>query len=198
MQSCAELARLDLIAPAQLDAVDAHLAGCDVNQPLHVVIALRPAGAAISGHLGRVGENALCRDLKKRCAIDALHILHGVRGGRYRRDLREKCAHIAEDGQADGQEITLRIERKLGGKLVVAPMAVRNEAARALVSPFDRAAKRARRMQHAHIFRKRCRFHAERAADMPGNIRTCFGSTLRMSAMLPFIPNTPWLGTCSV
>ena len=33
---------------------------------------------------------------------------------------------------------------------------------------------------------------------LPVRMRTCFGSTLRISAMLPFMPNAPCDGTCSV
>src|SRR5205823_8163952 len=46
-----ELARLELIAPAQLDAVDLHLLGSLIDQALHIVIAFRPAGAPIRGYL---------------------------------------------------------------------------------------------------------------------------------------------------
>ena len=66
------------------------------------------------------------------------------------------------------QEGAVGVERELGGDLVVAAVAVGDEAAGALVGPFDRAAERARGMQHADIFRKRRRLHAERAADIAG------------------------------
>src|SRR5262245_28284488 len=45
------LARPYLVAPAQLQAINAHLGGGRVDQPLHVIIAFGPAGAAIGGHV---------------------------------------------------------------------------------------------------------------------------------------------------
>ena len=49
--------RLDVVAPAQLEPVDAHLAGGGVDQPLHEIVALGPAGAAIGVHIGVVLVN---------------------------------------------------------------------------------------------------------------------------------------------
>src|SRR5438132_8560455 len=43
------LARPDLGAPAQLQAIDSHLGGGRPDPPLHVVVALRPAGPAVGG-----------------------------------------------------------------------------------------------------------------------------------------------------
>src|SRR5260370_40624491 len=51
---------------------------------------------------------------------------------------------------------------------MVAAMAVRNKAPRALVGPLDRAAELARRMQDAEILRRGRLLHAERAADAVG------------------------------
>ena len=60
------------------------------------------------------------------------------------------------------------VERQLGGHLMVAAVAVGDEAARALVGPFDRAAERARRVQDAEIFGIGRLLHAERTADAVG------------------------------
>ncbi len=143
-------------------------AAARVDQPLHVVVALGPAGAAIGRDMRGVGEHALGRDFDQRRAVDALHVLHGVERRRHRRDLGEEAAHIAEAGDAHRQEGAVGVERELGGHLVVAAVAVGDEAAGALVGPFDRAAERARGVQHADIFRERRRLHAERAADIAG------------------------------
>src|SRR5215813_2792761 len=72
------LARLDLVAPAQLKPIDAYLGVGRVDQPLHVIIALGPAGAAVGGDVRRVGEYALGRDLDQWRAVDVLHILDDV------------------------------------------------------------------------------------------------------------------------
>ena len=53
-----QVARRDLIALAQRHAIDAHLDGGGVDQPLHVVVAFGPAGAAIGGDVRGVGEHA--------------------------------------------------------------------------------------------------------------------------------------------
>ena len=155
-----------LVAPAQLDPVDLELGGGEVDQPLHVVVAFRPAGAAIGRDMRGIGEHALGRHLDQRRAVDALDVLHGVERRRHRPDLSEEAAHIAEAREPQRQEGAVGIERELGGELVVAAVAVGDEAARALVGPLDRAAERARGMQHADIFGKRRRLHAERAAHV--------------------------------
>src|SRR5262249_54014913 len=46
-----KFARLDLVAPAQGEAVDPHLGGRRVDQSLHLVGALGPAGAAVGREL---------------------------------------------------------------------------------------------------------------------------------------------------
>src|SRR5215467_8474019 len=43
--------RPNLITPPQCDAIDAHFASGSVDQSLHVIVALRPPGAAIGRHL---------------------------------------------------------------------------------------------------------------------------------------------------
>ena len=99
-----DLARPDLVAPAQLEPIDAHLGGGGIDQPLHVVVALGPAGAAIGGDVRGVGEHAFGRDFDQGRAVDALHVLDGVERRRHRRDGGEKGAHIAEAGEAYGEE----------------------------------------------------------------------------------------------
>ena len=48
-----QILRADLIAPAQRQSVDAHLGRRRVDQPLHVIVALGPAGAAVGGDVRR-------------------------------------------------------------------------------------------------------------------------------------------------
>ena len=80
-----QLARADVVAPAQLQAIDAKLRRGGVDQPLHVVVALGTAGTAIGRDLGGVGEHALGRDLDQRRAIDVLHVLDSIECRRDRR-----------------------------------------------------------------------------------------------------------------
>ena len=46
-----QLLRADLVAPAQRHRIDAHFGCGRVDQPLHIIVALGPAGAAIGGDL---------------------------------------------------------------------------------------------------------------------------------------------------
>src|SRR5262249_61652999 len=84
------LARLDLVAPAHPKPIDAYLGGGRVDQPLHVIIALGPAGAAVGGDVRRVGEYALGPDLDQWRAVDVLHILDDVDRRGHRRDRGEE------------------------------------------------------------------------------------------------------------
>ena len=128
-------------------------------------------------------------------AIDPLHVLDGIEGRGHGRDLREKAAHVAVVGDAHRQEGAVGIERELGGEPVIAAVAVGDEAARALVGPLDRTAERG--VQHADIFRKRRRLHAERAADMTGQDANLLRLDLKDSA-LARSPNTPCEGAYNV
>ncbi len=163
-----DLLRLELVAPAQLQPVDPHLAGGVVDQPLHEVVALGPAGAAVGGHEARVGEHALGRDLDQRRAVDADHVLDRIERRRQRRHRAEIGAHVAGAGEPQREEAAVGVERELGDLLVVAAVAVGEEARRALVGPFDRPPEQARAVQHRDVFGIGLRLHAEGAADIAG------------------------------
>ncbi len=164
-----DMAPLDLVAPAQLQPVDVELGGGGVDQPLHVVVAFRPAGAPIGRHVAGIGEHALGRDLDQRRAIDVLHVLDRVEGRGHRPDIGQEGAHVSEAREPHRQELAVGVERELGRDPVVAAMAVGYEAARALVGPLHRHPERARRMQRADIFGIDRGLHAERAADIAGD-----------------------------
>ena len=133
-----QVARPDLVAPAQFDAVDADLGGGDVDHPFHVIVALRPPGAAIGIEEGGVGEHDAGRDLDQRRAVEAGDIAHGVERRRLRRHRTHIAAEIAEAGEPQGQEMALGIERQLDRLHVIAAVIVGEEAGRALVGPFHR------------------------------------------------------------
>ncbi len=163
-----DLLRRHVVAPAQLDAVDAHLGGGGLHQPLHEVVALGPAGAAIGADGRGIGENALARELDERRPIDAHHVLDHVHRRHQRRHGREMRAHVAVVGDADGEEMPLGVERQLGRRLVVAAVGVGDEALRALVGPFDRPAEIARGVEEAGVFGIGPRLHPEGAAHIAG------------------------------
>ena len=88
----------DVVAPAQFDPVDAHLARRGIDQPLHVVIRLGPPGAAIGPDRGRVGEHAFGVHLDQRRLVDAERVAlrrcasTGRARRRWRRDCRSRSA----------------------------------------------------------------------------------------------------------
>ena len=151
-----------------VDPVDAHLGRRGVDQPLHEVVAFGPAGAAIGGDVRGVGEDAFRRDLDQRRAVHALHVLDDVERPRQRRDRRKERAHIGEASDAHREEVAVGVERELARDLVIAAVAVGDEAAGALIGPLDRPSERAGGVQQADIFGKYRGLHAERAADMAG------------------------------
>ena len=157
----------DVVAAAQFDPVDPHLARRRIDQPLHIVVRLGPSGAAIGPDRRRVGEHAFRVHLDQRRPVDAERV--ALRVARRRPGSAVGRAEIAVAGQPHRQEIAVLVERQLGGHLVVAAVRVGDKAAGALVGPFDRAAEFARRVQHAEIFRHVRLLHAERAADPVGN-----------------------------
>ncbi len=163
-----QLRRLDEIALAQGQPVDAHLVGGAVDQPLHVVIGLGPAGAAIGAHQRGVGQHRLDVDAEQRRAVDAGEVLAGVERQRARRDAGDVGAEIAVAVEAHGEELAFGIERQFGVHDLRAAVAVGQEAGRALVGPLHRAAEHLRRMQDADIFGIVHVLHAERAADIGG------------------------------
>ena len=158
--------RGDVVPAAQLDPVDPHFGRGRLDQPLHVVIGLGPPGAAIGADRGRVGEDALGRDLDQRRLVDAERVPDRV--ARRRAGGAVGGAEIAVAGQPDGEKMPVLVERQLGQHVVVAAVAVGDKAARAVVGPFDRPAQFARGKEDAVIFGIGRLLHAERAADPLG------------------------------
>ena len=93
---------LDMVAAAQINGINPHLARGGVDQPLHIVIAFRTPGAAIGRHRHGVGEHAARADLHQRRAIARVHVLHDIEGGEQRPDLRHVAAKIAKALAAQG------------------------------------------------------------------------------------------------
>ena len=191
------LAGRDVVAPAQLDPVDAHLARRRVDQPLHVVVGLGPAGAAIGADRRGVGEHHLGVHLHRRRRVDVDQVLHRVGGRRHRRI--DVGAGIAGAGEPHGEEAAVLVERQLGDALVVAAVMVAQEALGALVGPLHRPAERLRRQQQRAVLGIDLRLHAERAADIAGQHAHLVGRHARARpARPPRRPITPWQPTCSV
>ena len=158
--------RRDVVAAAELDAVDAGLGGGGLDEPLHDVVALGAPGAAIGADRRRVGEDALDRDVDRRRRVDAGQVLGDVDRGRQRHHLREIGAEIAEARDAHGEEAAVLVERERRLERMAAAVVVGHEALGALVGPPHRPAERLRGMEERDIFGIDRRLHAERAADV--------------------------------
>ena len=193
-----QLRRLDEIALAQGEAVDAHLVGGAVDQPLHVVVGLGPAGAAIGAHQRGVGQHRLDVDAEQRRAVDAGEVLAGVERQRPRRHAGDVGAEIAVTLQAHREELAFGIEREFGVDELRAALAVGQEAGRALVGPFHRTAQHLRRVRDAGVFGIVHVLHAEGAADIGGENTNLVGRHVQDLGKAALLPATPWVGTCSV
>ncbi len=159
---------LDVVAAAELDAVDAHLGGGGLDQALHVVVALRPAGAAVGADGSGVGEDAAGADLNQLGGVDADGVLGGVDGGRDRGGVAEVGAEVSIDLKAYGEELAVLVEGELGVGFVIAAVAVGEEALGALVSPLHRAAELFGGEEEAGVLGVDRGLHAEGAADIAG------------------------------
>ena len=114
-------------------------------------------------------------DAKQRRTIDTGEVLAGVERQRPRRHAGDIGAEIAVAVEADREKFAIGIEREFGVDVLGAALAVGQEAARAFVGPFHRAAERLRRVQDADIFGVVHVLHAERAADIGGQDAHLFG-----------------------
>ncbi len=155
------LPRPDVVALAQLDLVDAHLARRGVDQALHEVIGLGPAGAAIGADWRGVGEGYLGRDLDQRRAVDGGEVARHAHRAHQRADIGQIAADIGVAGETHGEEPALLVQSQLGVEVVVAAMLVAEEAAAPLVGPFHRPAQDLGGMEQAGIFRIGRTLHAE-------------------------------------
>ena len=133
----------DVVAAAQLERSIPISARRGVDQPLHVVIGLGASGAAIGADRRRVGEDAFGRSprsaascRRRACCADRVAGRPGPARRRWRRDCRSRSA--APRGNCRRRRAPVRRSSRGRGR------GVGDEAAGALVGPFDRAAELAR------------------------------------------------------
>ena len=162
------LRRLDEVALAERQPVDAHFVGGAVDQPLHVVVGFGPAGAAIRAEQRGIGQHALDVDAEQRRAIDAGEVLAGVQRQRARRDAGDVGAEVTVAAQAHREEFAVLVERKLGVDVLRTALTVGQEAGGAFVDPLHRTTEHFRGIQDAHVFGIVDVLHPERAADIGG------------------------------
>ena len=154
------------VAPAQLDAVDAHLARGLLDQPLDEVIAFRAAGTAVRAGRHGVGQHAFDVIVDRRHAISRGRHLgdHGERD--HRRGADRHRADVGEHLHAQRQDASLAIERERRRIVLVARHVRGEEFFAALGAPFHRAAELARRVADQRVLRREPGLHAEAAADV--------------------------------
>ena len=121
----------DEIAPAQLQAVDLHLAGGLLHQALGEIADVGPARAAVSGGGRRVGQRQAMPAVHDRDAIE----IDRMKAGRQRVDERagsgEVGARIHDPVDPDREETPFLVERELTGQLCRASVIVGKEGFRA-------------------------------------------------------------------
>ena len=128
----------DHVAAADLDAVDAHLAGRDIDDALDHEGRFGPAGAAIGIDRHGVGEHHLDVAVDRGRGVDAAEQRPIEIGRDVRPEGREIAAHIGERLDAERQELAVFVERQLGLGDVIAAVAIGDVAFRAARDPFDR------------------------------------------------------------
>ncbi len=126
------------VAPAQFDAVDAHLGRGDVDDAFDHEGRFRPPGAAIGIDRDGVGEDHLDVAVDRRRGVDAPE----QRGIEIGRDIGPECrevgAHIGQCGDLQSEEFSVLVERQFGFGQVIPAMAIGHKALRTVRDPLDR------------------------------------------------------------
>ncbi len=158
-------ARRENVLAAQRDRVDPHRSGGTVQEPLHHVIRLGPAGAAIDTHRRRVGEERPGQDVERADVVDARHHANRRQNRRRRRrlDIGPDRVH-GLDRKAD--DPALGVERHRRVRNAVAAMIIAGERFRTRGDPFDRPAAAPRRPQHQRVLGIGIGLHPEAAAHI--------------------------------
>jgi hypothetical protein len=132
--------RLDEIAPAQFDGIDLHLTRGGLDDALDDVRRFGPARAAIGVDGRGVGEDRFHLAVDRRRRVlprQQCRVQDRRNAGRKRREVR---THVRRRVHAQRKEFAILVERKFGGRHMVAAMRVGQEALRALGCPLDRTA----------------------------------------------------------
>ena len=122
------LRRLDQVAAAQGQAVDAHLGGGAIQQALHEVIGFGAACAAIGAHERGVGHHALDVHFDQRRAIDTGDVLGDVERQRQRPDAGDIGAEVAKARHANAEDDAPGIQRQFGAHVLRAAVIVAEKA----------------------------------------------------------------------
>ncbi len=161
-----QLIRADEIAAADLVAAEAEGKRALVEQPLHLVRDLRPAGAAIGADRHGVGEGNAHRQLQGRDVVDRAGDARPGGGRHPRAVVAEIGADIGDVLDAHAEDPAVGIERHLAMGDMVAAVHVGEECLLPVGTPFDRPAEALRGPRDQHRFRIELAAQAEAAADI--------------------------------
>ena len=139
------------------------LRGDHVHEPLEIVRGLRPAGAAVGGDRGRIGEDA---------GVLEVHVLHPVDAdAHHQREVRDEGedrigADVGEDVRAERGDAAVGVHRRLHVGDLATPVRGRHHVLDARLDPPEGHATLPREGGHHHVLGIGAELHAEAAAHL--------------------------------
>ena len=160
----------------------AELGGDHVHEPLEVVGGLGPAGAAVGGHRGRVGEDARVPEVDVLHAVDA-----DAHHQREVRDEREDRigADVGEDVHAERRDAAVGVHRRLHVGDLARGRASSTSCARRASRSTGAAPAAAARAPPPRRPRDRCRTSRRSPRPPPGAMTRIWFSGMRSAAASP-------------
>ena len=159
---------IDEVPPADLLPGQAKLARRSIHEPLHDVTGLRAAGTPVGGNGHGVGVEAAHGVIEGRYPVDGPSDTpagHGRHEGPHRRAVG---AEVSERLDVEAEHPTVRIQRQLRFREVVAAVRVGEEHFRAVTVPLHRATEVPRCKKTERGFRMDLPANAEAAARVAG------------------------------
>ena len=161
-----ELLGRDQVAGAELHRVDAHLLGPVLDQALHLIDGLGPAGPAIGVHRRRVGVDGADGGVDRRNVVGERQHAEVIGVG----DARLPLALVGAEGcqrlELHAEDLAVRIEAHAAHRVVVAGVRVAQQALGARARPAHRPAGDDGAPQHQRLLGVVVELHAEAAAHV--------------------------------
>ena len=161
-----ELLRLHEVPAPDLDRVEPHLPRRLVDQPLELVGALRPPGAAIGVDRHGVGEDRPDVHVGERRPVRPARRRPVQVGRRHRREGPQVGAEVRQRLGAEREERPVLVERELDLRHMVAPLRVGDEGLRPARGPLHRPPQQLRRPGDEGLLAVVEDLRAEGAADV--------------------------------
>ena len=161
-----DLVGRDHVPPPHFVRRQAESAADHVDDPLHRIGRLRPAGAPVGADRHRVGRDALDAHVSRRNGVDPADHLAGADGRHHRPVGREVGAERGVGRHAHRLDPALGVDRRRHLRHVVAALHVGKEGFRPLRGPGDGAPELARGPGEDHVLGVDEGLHAETAADV--------------------------------